>query len=477
MKAKTITTLILLLCFAFWAGAQDNGGIFNPRNKRPRYKELEEQFQRLRLQNDSLRKANDTLRIKILENEASKAEKEKNEKKQAVSRLSHDPSQVKESAINAGASLEEIPDDRRFTSDVSDEEFMERLEEMHSFIALPFNSTVKNYMILYSERSKQRTEKIMGDAKYYFPIFEEVFIKYGMPEELKYMSVIESALKPRATSRAGAKGLWQFMYTTGKLYGLEINSYVDERMDTYKAVDAAARYLMDAYYTFGDWALAISSYNCGSGNVKRAIQAAGGKEDFWSIYPYLPHETRGYVPAFVGAMYAMKYHEEYGMVPGENPMPHPVDTIQIHRKLHFRQINEVVGVPMSELELLNTQYIHHVIPGGSTYILRLSAQWAEKFRNTDSEELYNYKSEEIFSSSVIKGPNTENRPVAARKKSGTAAKSRSYVVKSGDSLEKIARKNGVSVQALQKANGIKGSHIKPGQKLKIPSGTTTKKKK
>ena len=193
-------------------------------------------------------------------------------------------------------------DSVHFTSGVPDQVLIERLEKMNSFIRLPYNETVKNYMVLYSEKMPTRMSQMLGLAQYYMPIFEEAFRKYGLPLELKYMAIIESALNPVAVSRVGATGMWQFMHSTARNYGLRIDSYIDDRMDPVASVDAAARYLRDAYRIFGDWSLAISSYNCGSGNVNKAIKRAG-RRDFWSIYPYLPRETRGYVPAMVGAMY------------------------------------------------------------------------------------------------------------------------------------------------------------------------------
>ncbi len=198
-------------------------------------------------------------------------------------------------------------DSLQLSSKVSDAVLKERLENMNSFITLPFNETVRNYMILYSEKMPEKMSNILGLCQYYMPVFEETFNKYGLPDELKYLAVIESALNPLAVSRAGAKGMWQFMFQTAKAYGLEINSFVDERMDPFKSADAAARYLEESYRIFGDWNLAISSYNCGPGNVNKALRRNGGKRDFWSVYDYLPRETRGYVPAFVGAMYAIKY--------------------------------------------------------------------------------------------------------------------------------------------------------------------------
>ena len=193
-----------------------------------------------------------------------------------------------------------------FSTDVPDSVLMRRLEQMNSFITLPFNETVKNYMVLYSEKMPTKMSEMMGLSQYYFPLIEETFRRYDIPLELKYVAIIESAFNPRAESRVGAKGMWQFMYRTALSYGLRIDSYADERMDPLASMDAAARYFKDAYRIFGDWSLAISSYNCGSGNVNKAIKRAGGRRDFWSIYEYLPRETRGYVPAMVGAMYAFR---------------------------------------------------------------------------------------------------------------------------------------------------------------------------
>ncbi|MGM9766906.1 MAG: lytic transglycosylase domain-containing protein, partial [Candidatus Cryptobacteroides sp.] len=201
-------------------------------------------------------------------------------------------------------------DSVHFESNVTDKEYLRRLAEMNSFITLPFNETVRNYIILYSEKMPAKMASMLALSHYYFPIFEEIFDKYGLPKELKYMAVIESAFNPVAVSRAGAKGMWQFMYNTAKMYGLTINSFVDERLDPVKSADAAARYLKDAYRIFGDWNLAISSYNCGSGNVNKAMRRSGSR-DFWPVYEYLPRETRGYVPAFVGAMYAFTYSKEH----------------------------------------------------------------------------------------------------------------------------------------------------------------------
>lgn len=360
-------------------------------------------------------------------------------------------------------------DSVRFSSNVSDEEMIRRLTNMNSFISLPFNSNVKNYIILYSERMTTRMGRVMGLSAYYFPLFEEVLDRYGLPVELKYMAVIESMLNPVATSRAGARGIWQFMYNTGRNYGLEINSYVDERLDVEKAMDAAARYLRDSYKIFGDWALAISSYNCGAGNVSKAIRRAGSR-DFWSIYPYLPRETRGYVPAFVGAMYAMTYYKEYGIVPQNVGMPAQTDTFEIRQNLHFRQINEVVGVPMDDLKNLNPQYSHEIIPASSShpYTLKLPYTWTAAFVDADRDSLYSHKADSLFSSKVIKEIEKPSSSSAVAKPQRVA-----YKVKSGDYLGKIASRYGVSVSQIKSWNNLRSSNIRVGQILYIYGGKSS----
>ena len=353
-------------------------------------------------------------------------------------------------------------DSVHFTSNVPDSVFLQRLAKMNAYITLPYNETVKNYMILYSEKMPTKMRLMLGLADYYMPIFEETLNKYNMPEELKYMAVIESALNPVAVSRAGAKGIWQFMHTTAKSYGLKINSYVDERLDPVKATDAAARYLQDAYRIFGDWNLAISSYNCGSGNVNKAIRRAGGNDNFWAIYEYLPRETRGYVPAFVGAMYAFRYYKEHGLTPQDVDMPVHVDTFEIRRNLHFAQISELVGVPMDMLRELNPQYIHDMIPGNeSPYILRLPSQYTTSFID-HQDSLYTYKAKELFSPATL-----ENIRAAGSSSSSTVT---TYVVKRGDYLGKIAARNHVTVAQIKSWNNLRSNTVRVGQRLKIYKG-------
>ena len=349
-------------------------------------------------------------------------------------------------------------DSVHFESNVPDKVYIERLEAMNSFITLPFNETVRNYIILYSEKMPNKMGHILGLCRYYMPIFEEVFNKYDMPLELKYMAVIESALNPVAVSRAGAKGMWQFMYKTARDYGLEINSYVDERLDPVASADAAARFLSDSYAIFGDWNLAISSYNCGAGNVNKAIRRSGGKRDFWSIYPYLPRETRGYVPAFVGAMYAIRYYKEHGLVPEAVPMPEHTDTFRVHKQLHFKQVNALAGVPMDDLHNLNPQYMHDIVPGASQeYILRIPYQYTNIYIEHE-DSLYTYMADSLFKPATLKAI-----------ESGRASNSGriTYKVKSGDYLGRIASRYHVSINQIKQWNHLRSNNLRVGQILYI----------
>ena len=354
-----------------------------------------------------------------------------------------------------------------FTTDVPDSVLMRRLEEMNSFITLPFNETVKNFMILYSEKMPAKMSEMMGLSQYYFPLIEETFRKYDIPLELKYVAIIESAFNPRAESRVGAKGMWQFMYRTALSYGLRIDSYADERMDPIASMDAAARYFKDAYRIFGDWSLAISSYNCGSGNVNKAIKRAGGKRDFWSIYEYLPRETRGYVPAMVGAMYAFRYANEYGIKPAPMSLPTYVDTFHIHKNLHFSQVSEVLGIPLADVRDLNPQYYNDIVPGShSDEVIRLPFNYSSAFLDMQ-DSIYRYKADVLFVTKVEDGRETvAGRPVQTSRPSATAQWVY-YKVKSGDNLGKIAIKYHTTVRQLKSWNNLKSDRIAIGQRLKV----------
>ncbi len=422
-------------------------------------------------------------------------------------------------------------DTTKFTSNIPDSVYVKRLIDMNSFITLPYNDIVRNYIILYSEKMPSKMAKILGLGKYYNPIFDEIFNKYDLPEELKAMAVIESSLNPLAVSRVGAKGMWQFMYGTAKLYGLQIDSFVDQRMDPVASADAAARYLSDSYKIFGDWALAIASYNCGAGNVSKAIRRSGGKTNFWDIYYYLPRETRGYVPAFVGALYAMHYYKEYGITPESAPFSPQIDTMKINKMLHFKQVSELVGVSVDELRNLNPQYRHDIVPGNNReYILKIPRQYTNQWIAVE-DSLYAYKASEYLNpvnikkitdggdgqrivykvrsgdtlskiatnykttvkniqkwnnlsstnirvgqTLVIYRGGSAPASVSSSSSSSTSSSSSSstgetiYTVKSGDNLTKIAsRYPGVSVQNIKTANGLKSDNLKVGQKLKIPA--------
>ena len=350
-------------------------------------------------------------------------------------------------------------DSVKFQSNVPDEVYIERIRQMNSFITLPYNDIVKNYIILYSEKRAGSMSNILGLCQYYMPIFEEILNRYDMPEELKAMAVIESALNPRAVSRVGAKGMWQFMYATAKMYGLHIDSFVDERLDPVKSAEAAAQYLKDAYEIFGDWNPAIASYNCGAGNVNKAIRRSGGKRAFWDIYPYLPRETRGYVPAFVGALYAMNYYKEHGIKPNAIETPAHIDTFKITKMLHLKQVSELTGAPLDELKNLNPQYFHDIIPGNDReYILRLPYTYSNAFIDHE-DSLYRHKADEYFN------------PVTLKKiKDGADGERVVYTVKSGDYLGRIASRHRCTVAQIKRWNNLKSNDIRVGQKLVIYRG-------
>lgn len=351
-------------------------------------------------------------------------------------------------------------DTLHLTSTLSDSVLVRRLEALNPCFSLPFNDVVRNYMVAYSEKRGVTMQQAVALSDYYFPIFEECFRRYGLPLELKYLAIVESMLKPTVMSRAGALGIWQFMYRTARSYGLRIDSYIDERMDVEKATDAAARYLRNLYDMFGDWPLAISAYNCGSGNVNKAIRRADGKRDFWSVYPYLPRETRGYMPAFVGAMYAFTYSRNANPDSLEIFLPGQVDTFEVHRNLHFKQVSEVVGVPLEEIKYLNPKYYNDIVPGsGGTCTLILPEKWTDAYIDAAADTLYTHKASEYLSEKVI-------RDISEGKASGGSSKT-CYVVKSGDTLSHIARRYRVSVKQLMNWNHLRSDRLSIGQKIFI----------
>lgn len=279
--------------------------------------------------------------------------------------------------------------------------YIDRLKRMPTAIEMPWNPVVQKFIDRYSGRLRRSVSIMLGAQNFYMPIFEQALEVYDLPLELKYLPVIESALKPNAVSRVGATGLWQFMVATGKRYSLKVNSMIDERRDPVKASYAAAHYLSDMYQIFGDWALVIAAYNCGPGNIMKAIQRSGGKKDYWEIYPYLPSETRGYVPAFIAANYIMTYYCEHNITPATTTLPEETDTIMLYQNLHFKQVSEVLGIEMDELRSLNPQYRRDVVTGYSEPTdLRLPKEYISKFIEKQ-DEIFAYDVSDIMKRDVV----------------------------------------------------------------------------
>lgn len=393
------------------------------------------------------------------------------------------------------------------------EEYQERLRRLPVVMEMPYNSVVQKFIDQYSGRLRRTVSYALGAGNFYIPIFEEALDYYGLPLELKYLPVIESALEPKAKSLAGAVGLWQFMLATGKRYDLKVNSLIDERQDPYKSSWAAARYLRDLYKIYRDWNLVIAAYNCGPTNVNKAIHRADGVRDYWTIYPYLPSETRGYVPAFIAANYIMNYYCEHNICPMKTKIPITTDTVTIMRDLHMQQVAELCNVDVEAIQALNPQYRTQLIPGSSgPMTLRLPTETLNMFIDL-KDSVYNYRVDELLTrrSCVEVDDRLDNRSVASKrraarqqsasesssssrrsasksssrkssrssssksssrssrssKKSKNAKSSASATVRKGDTLIEIAHRNGTTVEKLRKKNKIKGNMIKPGQKLKV----------
>lgn len=343
----------------------------------------------------------------------------------------------------------------------SDEDYLQRLKALPTVIEMPYNQVVRSYIDMYTQRRRTLVEEMLGLSLYYMPIFEQALEQEGLPLELKYLPVIESALNPDAVSRVGATGLWQFMLSTAKGLGLEVNSLVDERRDPIRSSELAAKYLKQLYEIYGDWSLAIASYNCGPGNVNKALRrAGGGKQDFWDIYYYLPKETRGYVPAFIAANYVMTYHNDHNIGNALAKRPVLTDTIHITQRVHFDQISEVLGIPVEELRVLNPQYRRDEIPGDiRPYALTLP-----------SKQVYSYIVSEdsiVNHNSAKYARRTTAVPGGEISDSETQFVVKYHKVKRGETLSIIARRYGVSVSTLRKWNGLRSSRLKTGQRLRI----------
>jgi len=349
---------------------------------------------------------------------------------------------------------------------LADSVYIKRLQSIPSMFDLSYNKIVRNYIELYTQRRRNQVEMMMGMSEYYFPIFEEILDREGLPQELKYLPIIESALNPKALSRAGASGLWQFMYATGKQYKLEVNSFVDDRRDPIKASYAAAKFLKDLYKMYGNWPLVIAAYNCGPGNVNKAIRRSGGKKNYWDIYYRLPKETRGYVPAFIAALYSFNFHEEHGLYPRPNKFPEVCDTVMIKEQLHFDQIAKFTNVSKAKLRELNPQYRADIIPAFSkAYSLKLPFESALTFID-NQDSISSYKKEYYFNLKD-KLANPRDR---YQKYAHAAPKGKSkvyYKVKSGDAVGLIASWFHVRTSNLRYWNNIHRNMIRVGQKLAV----------
>lgn len=357
--------------------------------------------------------------------------------------------------------------------------YVDRLRRMPTVIEMPYNDVVQKFIDRYSGRLRQSVSFMLGASNFYIPIFEEALETYGVPLELKYLPVIESALNPNAVSRVGATGLWQFMLNTGKQYGLKVNSLVDERRDPQKASYAAAHYLSDLYKIFGDWNLVIAAYNCGPDQVNKAIHRSNGEKDYWRIYPYLPKETRGYVPAFIAANYIMTYYCDHNICPMTTSLPVKTDTVMVNKDVHLQQVAAVCGISIEQLRSLNPSYRRDVVPGNSELsAIRLPLTEVGKFIDNE-DSVYNYQTDVLLAKRTEVEVNDNVPTVASSKKSAKRSRSkarrsrsrrsssRSITVKSGMTLSEIAKKHGTTVSKLKKLNKIKGSSIRAGKKLRV----------
>ena len=358
----------------------------------------------------------------------------------------------------------------KYTSDIPDAVYIERLNRINTSVKIPYNDVVRSYIIYYTQKmAKSKISRIVGLSAYYMPIFEEIFDQYGIPQELAKVAVIESALNPMAVSRARAAGMWQFMRRTGVQYGLEIDEFVDERFDYIKETHAAAKYLKDAYAIFGDWSLAIASYNCGPGNVNKAIRRAGAGHDFWDVYQYLPRETRGYVPAFIAAMYTLAYYREHNIVPSHIDTPPQVDTFHIHKNLHFGQVSECVGISMDMMRKLNPEYVKDIVPGKSKMrVIKLPYSFSGAFIDVQ-DTIYAYKDSVFFDPVKVKEISSHRSDTRVAS-SGGGPTYTTYTVKRGDSLGKIAARHHTTIANIKKWNNLRRDTIVPGQRLKIYHG-------
>lgn len=366
--------------------------------------------------------------------------------------------------------------------DYPKEVYIERLSRLPNVMEMPYNEIVQKFIDRYTGRLRHSVSYMLGASNFYIPIFEEALEAYGLPLELKYLPVIESALNPKATSHAGAAGLWQFMVATGKQYGLEINSLIDERRDPIKSSYAAAHYLKDLYNIFGDWSLVIAAYNCGPENINKAIHRADGQADYWKIYPYLPRETRGYVPAFIAANYVMNYYCEHNICPMRTTLPAKTDTVVVSKDVHLKQIADVCGIDIEELRTLNPQYRRDIVNGNNKpSVIRLPANATNTFiANEDS--IYRYETDALltrrslvevesskYTTSTSSTRKSYSKSKSRKRKSSRRSRTRkkSVTVRSGDTLSEIAERHHTTVKKLRQLNGIRGNNIRAGKKIRV----------
>ncbi len=345
----------------------------------------------------------------------------------------------------------------------SDSVYMARLGSLPHVMEMPYNHIVRGFIEFYMYKAPRQVAALQRTAHLYFPIFEEALIRHNLPVELKYLPVVESALKATAISPMGAAGLWQFMPQTAKNCGLEVNSLIDERMDPIKSTEAACKFLKQLYSIYGDWNLAIAAYNCGPGNVNKAIHRSGGKRDFWDLYYFLPRETRSYVPIFIAANYAMNFADAHNICPDvDGKLPLAADTVMVSERLHLQQVAEITGVSMQDLRLLNPQYRLDVVPGGKDYALCLPLDMTGAFIQ-QQDTILKHKADTLLVKRRQFIDLAKHSPAGEFGKGGLI----NYKVKSGDTLGGIALKYKCSVKQIKRWNGLKNDNIRIGQKLKI----------
>jgi len=351
--------------------------------------------------------------------------------------------------------------------DFSREVYIDRLKRMPTIMEMTYNDVVRSCIDRYMVRLRRQVSYMLGAANFYMPIFEQALDTYQLPLELKYLPIIESALNPTAVSRVGATGLWQFMLATGKAYGLEVTSLTDDRRDPVKSSYAAARYLRDLYLIFGDWNLVIAAYNCGPENINRAIRRSGGKRDYWEIYPYLPKETRGYVPAFIAANYAMTYYCEHGICPMQSKLPAKTDTVMVDRNIDFAKVADVCNIDIDMIRSLNPVYRKDIIPGYSTPSpLRLPLSDVSRFIDME-DSIYAMTSKNELKRDEVEVEEQPEVVKPTRQNNLNQSRAVYVTVRRGDSLGVIARRNGTTVTKIKRLNGLRSNTIRPGQRLRV----------